>query len=262
MALVSRYLNHNDWRLTTSASGSYVFTDDGKTVNLSASAGGAAYMLNSIVAFPGDSFEFSVLARNIETGKDGWAELIIDSPPGTRRSEARVDNSSLSYKTLRYDVPLAASGPRVVDFGLGVDTPTSGSGEFVAPRVDKIRGDDNFLSATLSIPTGGGCTILDSVKSFNARNGNILWDATNIRFSVTPSETTSTLFAYGNKPILTASASSGNSNIKPISWNIEGIGSDGSFYIQAIDDQGARMDLSASDALRPNLYVTVKLSII
>lgn len=264
MARLSRQLDSHNWIATTTGDGTIVFSDDGRTVNFDASTGSAAFIINPVVAWPGDAFEYSVLARNIDTGKSQWAEMIIDSPNGARKNEVRIDTKSLEYFTLRYEIPLAAATPRVINFAMGVDTPTDGSGEFTLPTINKVKGDNSFLYATYKIASTGGCTILETIKSFNTDNANIVWDAGNIRFVVTPTETTSTLFLIGAtafKPILSAIASSGNSVILPITWNIEGIGNDGSFNIQALNSLGQRMDLNANDPTRPDLFVTIKLEI-
>ncbi len=262
MARSSRFLNDDNWIETTSGTGTVVFTDNGKTANFDAPTGSAAFIINSVVGWPGDSFEFSILARNIETGKDLFSELIIDSPAGTRQNEVRIEAETMELYTIRYDIPLGAAEPRVVNFAMGSDTPTSGSGEFTLPRIEKTKGDDSFLYATYRIASGGGCTVHPTIKSFNTDDANIVWDAGNIWFLVTPTETTSTLFTDGVndfKPILQAIATSGNSTTKPITWNIEGLNDNGAFHIQALDELGQRIDLSAGVGL--DLFVTVTLEI-
>lgn len=263
MGRLSRQLDSDNWIATTTGTGTIVFSDDGRTANFDAPTSSAAFIINSVVAWPGDAFEYSVLARNIDTGKSQWAELIIDSPDGSRKNELRIDTNSLEYYTIRYEVPIGASTPRVINFAMGSDTPTDGSGEFTLPTINKIKGDDSFLYATYKIASAGGCTVLASVKSFNTDNANIVWDAVNLWFLVTPTETTSTLFTDGVndfKPLLTAVASGGNSTSLPVNWNIEGLTDSGAFHIQAVDSNtGVREDLSAGIGV--DLFVTVKLEI-
>jgi len=263
MARLSRQLDSDNWIPTITGDGTIVFSDDGRTVNISATNGSAAFIINTIIAWPGDSFEYSVLARNIETGKSAWAELIIDSPSGVRKNEIRIDTKSLEYYTLRYEIPLGAATPRQIRLAMGVDTPTDGSGEFTLPTITKTKGDDSFLYATYKIASAGGCTVLASVKSFNTDDANIVWDPVNLWFLVTPTETTATLFTDGVndfKPILTSTASGGNSTSLPVNWNIEGLTDSGAFHIQAVDSNtGVREDLSAGIGV--DLFVTVKLEI-
>jgi len=263
MARLSRFLNDSTWVLTQTGGAVVTPSDSGKTMNLAAITNDAAFIINSVVAWPGDSFEFSVLARNIETGKTGFGEVIIDSPPGVRRQEIRIESKSLKPYTLRYDVPVGAEGLRVIDFVLGVDTPTDGSAEYTLPLLFKTKGDNIFLSATYKIASAGGITLLSTVKPFNTNAADLVgsWDGTNIWFLITPTETSASLFANGIKPILQFSASAGNSNSKPITWNIEGLTDSGAFHIQALDELGARIDLNANDALRPDLFVTVTLEL-
>jgi hypothetical protein len=266
MARVSRYFNQQDWIETTTGSGVTTFADGGKTVTLDAPASSRSFLLNTVIAWPGDSFEFSVMAQNVDTSKSGFAEIFIDSPSGTRRTEIRVEAETMTSYTLRYDVPPLASGPRQIIFGIGSDFATDGSARYMLPRIDKVKGDDSFLYGVFRVASGGGMTVLNSVKSFNIVNAGITWDATNIWYKVTPTETTSTLFTDGSndfKPSLIAKADAANSAATPtsIDWNISGLGDDGSFNVQAVNGQtGVRIDLSAG--IGKNLDIAAKIELL
>ena len=260
MARVSRYFNQQDWKVTTSGTGTVTFADGGKSVVCDAPAGSAAYLLNYVVAWPGDSFEFTCLARNTETGKAGWAELIIDSN-GTRRTEARVTGDTLTYYQTRYDLPLGASGPRVVIFGVGVDTPTDGSAEYVLPSLVKTRGDNSWLYGTYELASAGGCIVYPTVKSFNTDSANIVWDAVNTRYNITPTEqATFVEGAHKFKPLLLVTADQVDFDSQVVNWNIGGIQDTGGFHIQAVNNvDGTKIDLSTGAG--KDLYVTVKMEL-
>lgn len=262
MARVSNYLNQKDWFQYVDGTGTAVFSDNGKSVVLDAPSSNRSFLLHYVVAFPGDSFEFSMLARNIETGKSESAEMFIDSPVGTRRDEVRIDNQTPAIKTLRYDVPLGASSPRAVVFGIGSDFATDGSGEFMLPTITKVKGDSSFMYATFKLAAGGGCTVHPTLNAFNIDDSTIIWNAGELRFDITPTDTSASLFLNVSdsfKPTLLSTADNGRSDSGFVGWNIGGLGNDGSFFIQAVNNAGVRLDLNAG--LGRDLFVTVKLEV-
>lgn len=259
MEPASRFFDQQDWLATTSGAGTVVFSEGGKVVNCDAVAGDRAFLQYFTAGWPGDSFEFSVIARNIDTGKSGWAEVFVDSPT-TRRDEARVTTIEPETITIRYDVPLAASSIRVVAFGIGVDSPTDGSAEFMLPRIRRLD-DRIFLRGTFKAAAGGGMVVHPTLPSFNVNDASIIWDATNLEMVVTPRETTTFLVSGKSfKPAVYATGGPDNSGADPVIWNVGKVLSDGTFSIQALDaNSGARLDLSAGTG--SDLFVNVKMEL-
>lgn len=260
MEPASRYLDQKDWVQTTTGAGTVVSGDGGKSVVCQAVAGDRATLQYFLVGWPGDSFEFSVVAKNVDTGKAGLAEIFIDSPIGQRREEEDITAPDPENITIKYDIPVAANTPRVVVFGLGVSTDTDGSAECMIPRIKRMNGN-TFLRATLRADSAGGMFVHSTLPAFNVNDASITWDAANLEMVVVPRETTTfTNGPHTFKPTIIATGGPDNSGADPVIWNVGRVLTNGTFSVQALNaDTGARLDLNAGTG--SDLFVSIKMEL-
>lgn len=131
-----------EWSLQKDAGATAVFSTSGETVTMTALDAEKGFVYWPMVAFPGDVFEVSCMARVISGNSAG---MVVDVPNGTQLDRLIFDSEEWKLYTLKVVIDTAGdlnAGLVIGElaFGLGVITSGAGSAEIARPQVKLIKG--------------------------------------------------------------------------------------------------------------------------
>lgn len=131
----------DEWHQETSGTGSITYNSDKTKVVIDAPNGSYALVYFPMVAYPGDTFRFTVQARITNGGTS--CRIRAEQPNGTERDVVIVESEVFKTYELEATTPLYGDGTLTVSemtFRLGVSTSGDGTVEFINPRVELVRG--------------------------------------------------------------------------------------------------------------------------
>lgn len=223
------------WSETITGTGTITVQDSGKSVLISSPAGSSARSRYYTNAMAGELLTFTVMARNMPDGLDGYAGIWIDIPINSVKNVQQVKSSDLQVYTVQAVVPHHLIGPQKVAFGVGSYGALDGSAEFINPVITR-SGSHVVMEGMLQFNDGGGWELRDDYLNFNV--GTITWNDSDKTVLIKPSIAfdfnVSGEIQY--RPLLfITGASDSNFSKRVYSWTGSNTNANGWIKIQACD---------------------------
>lgn len=171
----------SEWTEIKTGTGAISYSATGETATMSSSSTDKALLYLPYVAFPGDFFEFTCLAR-VESGVKGV--LLAEYPNGIPLDKLVFDSEEWKSYTLRVAIDTVGSlsaGLAIGELAIGLGVDGVGEVEISRPQCKLIRGQGALrcvASAVISVDTSNIVSILDSFYSFGI--GSLSFSAGNI----------------------------------------------------------------------------------
>lgn len=239
----------NEWSETQTGSGAFSYSSTGETATVSAADGDRAFLYWPMVAFPGDTFRMSIMARNI-SGTAG--ALVVDMPNGTQKDRINIDSPEWKLYTLDYSMPIKGdtnAGLLVSEVAVGVGVGTAGAGEveFGRPQVDLLRGQGTqrlIATGVMMVDQSNAVSWLSSFSLFGFES-NPVFNSGDITIKLSTDLDTNrgtNQIRHRAMPSITTTQDGWDNAAGPIHFGAKGVSdADGSFTITGYDSSGAKV---------------------
>jgi len=247
---ITKDFSNDLWYESITGTGSITVNDGGASILISSPAGSTARSRYYTMAFAGEKVTFSVMARNMPDGLDGFAGIWIDIPIGDLINVQQVMSEDLQVYTVEAIVPYHLIGPQKIAFGVGSYSELNGSAEFINPVITR-SGSHVVMEGFIEFADGGGFILREDYLNYNV--GLLEWNVSDQTLKISPSVAYDFQETGGTnqfRPLLTIAGAPDGNNTVVYSWTGSCIGFNAQVKLQACSSTSPIDLLNATNQTR------------